>query len=114
MIDQQTLLAATTKLLLESLSSEDREKLLTTALTNVLTPKKDPRGYGYPELSPLQDAFNEAAKISAVRIVKEFFDRPEVVEKMRQAVADACNKAFSEEFTQRFANKMLDGLWVKD
>lgn len=110
MIDQATLQAATTKLLLDSMSAEDKEKLLTTALSNVLTPVRS-GGYPYNESSPLQDAFKNAAAVCAGKLVQEYFQTPEVQARVRALVVEAAEKAFAGDFITRLSSKMVDGLW---
>ena len=111
MIDQATLQAATTKLLLDSMSAEDREKLLTTALTHVLTPVKSGSWPHSKEESPLQEAFNRAATVAAGQIVQEYFKTPEVKSRLRKVVDESLDKAFDDKFANLIASKMVNGLW---
>ena len=111
MIDPATLQAATTKLLLDSMSAEDKDALLSKALTKVLTPERPLNHYGDAK-SPLQDAFDYAAKVAAAKQVGEYFQTPEVQARVKVFVAEAMEKAFTDDFVQKLATKMCDGLWA--
>ncbi len=110
MIDQATLQAATTKLLIDSMSTEDKDALLSKALASVLTPVRS-GGYPYTEKSPLQDAFDHAAQVAAAKHIHEYFGTPEVQERVRVFVVAAIEKAFTEDFIRKLTGKMIDGLW---
>ncbi len=112
MIDQATLQAATTKLLLDSMSAEDKDALLSKALATVLTPAKRTNIYA-SDTSPLQDAFDYAAKVAAAKQVGEYFQTPEVQARVKVFVAEAMEKAFTDDFVQKLATKMCDGLWAE-
>ncbi len=110
MIDQATLQAATTKLLIDSMSTEDKEALLSKALASVLTPVRS-GGHPYNQSSPLQDAFDRAAQVAAAKHVNEYFNTPEVQERVRVFVVAAIEKAFTEDFVNKLTSKMINGLW---
>jgi hypothetical protein len=110
MIDQATLQAATAKLLLDSMSAEDKDALLSKALTTVLTPARS--AYS-SEATPLQAAFDHAAKVAAAKQVGEYFQTPEVQARVKVFVAEAMEKAFTDDFVQKLATKMCDALWAE-
>lgn len=116
MIDPALLQAATAKLVLESLSTEDRERLLTDALTKVLTPVEQGSWPNKRTTSPLQDAFDEACRRAAARVVEEYFKRPEVVARVEVVITEAAKKAFEKEggIANELANRMASNLWRRD
>ncbi len=110
MIDPATLQAATTKLLLDSMSAEDKDALLSKALSSVLTPVRS-NGFYSNDKSPLQDAFDHSAKVAAAKQISEYFASPEVQARVRVFVTEAIEKAFTGDFVQKLADKMVNGLW---
>jgi hypothetical protein len=109
MIDDTALKTVTAKLLFESLTAEDREKLLTTALASLMEPQRT--AYSSTGKSRLQERFDDAAGIAAVQLLKEHFAVPEVRERVKVFVVAAMEKAFSEEFVQKLTERMISGLW---
>jgi hypothetical protein len=112
MIDQATLQAATTKLLLDSMSAEDKNALLSKALTTVLTPVRN--GYSSDNRSPLQVAFDDAAKDAAAKFISEYFTTPEVQARVKAFVTEAIEKAFTDDFVQKLSANMISGLWTRE
>lgn len=112
MINQELLLVTTSKVLLDSLSEEDKNKLLSDALTKVLTPvKKDRYSYG-SEQSPLEEAFETAAVHAGREMVREYFQLPEVREKVRTLIQAAMEKMFvNEQFIEEMALRMTRNMW---
>ncbi len=110
MIDDATLKNVTAKLLFESLTTEDREKLLVTALTSLMEPQPRTQ-FGGTTKSKLQEKFEDAAEIAAGRLLMEYFETPEVRERVKTFVIVAAEKAFSGEFVQKLTERMLNGLW---
>ena len=109
MIDDATLKSVTAKFLFDSLTPEDREKLLTAALASLMEPQRGQ--FGGTTKSRLQEKFNDVAEIAVTQLLKEYFATPEVNERVRSFAIAAAEKAFSEEFVQKLTKRMVDGLW---
>ncbi len=109
MIDEATMKSVTAKLLFESLTAEDREKLLTGALASIIEPQRGQ--YGVSQKSKLQDMFDNTAGVCANQIVVEHFKKPEVRERIEALVVQGVEQAFSGEFVERLTGRLLNGLW---
>ena len=109
MIDQDALQVATTKILLDSMSTEDRNQLLTKAIAHVLLPVRT--SYGGNLESPLQGAFHTACAVVAGELVREHLHTPEVKARLQLVVTEAVEKLLSGDFAEKLSRKLSDSLW---
>lgn len=101
--------------ILQTLSEERRGELLTEALKHLLTPER--KGYGQPEISPLQSAFNYQLTCVARDIAGEMLREPEVQARLRSLIVEAVEAAFStnrQRVIERVSDAVADVLAGKD
>lgn len=110
MIDETTMRGIVAKLMFESLTPEDREKMLTSALASLVEPQRDQFGRGK---SKLQETFDHAAAIAVGKLMREYFETPEVQARIKAFAVEAAEKAFAGGFSDKLAKKITDGLWKR-
>jgi 7-cyano-7-deazaguanine synthase in queuosine biosynthesis len=110
MMDDATLKTVTARILFESMTPEDREKLLTTAISTMLN---EPDGNNYHDRrTRLQRAFDNALALQATDLVRDYLKTPEVHARLRDVIAQATNKVFeSPTFVEGLAAKISASLW---
>lgn len=89
------------KQILESITPEARDKLVTDAI--VALNKTESRGYGYGKAeSPLQMAFNQAVSVAVNKLARELVEQSPV----RNRILEAAN-AFIEVFPEEYQEEEL-------
>lgn len=111
MISDDALKVVTAKLLFESLTAEDREKLLTDALSVAVSERYNPSSYS-DKRTKLQVAFENQVAILANKLVHDWLNEPEHKAKLREPIVAAVEKIItSEEFVSKLVDKMTGALW---
>lgn len=109
MLDDTALKAVTAKLLLDSMSAEDREQLLTKAIGSLFD-KNNPSNY-HDTRTRIQVVFDDQVRVVAANIVAEYFKTPEVQERVRSVLSAAVGKAFDTGIIDELAKRMTSRLW---
>ena len=105
-IDESAVKDVVAAAIMEQLGVEGRERLISAALTYLLTDPPKPQ-YGQASPSPLQQAFNMAAGVAAREIVqKEVAESPEFIAKVREHVGAAMAKIDEAEYTSYVADAL--------
>lgn len=112
MIDDATMKTIAAKLIFESLTAEDREKMLTSAIEKTLTPQNN--GYGRDNRSDLQRAFDHQVALQAEKLVHDHLLSTEVQARLKVFAVEATEKLLGADFVERLAKKMIEGLWSNE
>lgn len=112
MMDEDTLKVVTSRILLESMTREDRDKLLEGALKSLLTEPASRDIYSRDKRTKFQEAFDTAVAACAMTLIKEHLQTPEVRELLRVKIAAATEVVLNgAEFETRLAQRITAGLW---
>lgn len=96
-VDGPAMQAIVAAAILQQVGPEKRDELMTAAIKHLMTPGES-RGYGYaPPRSPLQQAFEEAVRHSADRIMHEEMEKPEYKSKLQEVVREAMMRSLEGE-----------------
>lgn len=110
MMDDATLKTVTARILYESMTAEDREKMLTNAIASLLTERAS-TNYN-DQRTKFQRVFDDALATHASQLVHEHLRTPEVHAKLQEVIAQACGKVFAADaFVEGLASKISAGLW---
>ena len=93
-VDNETMKTVMAKAILDSMTNEARDELLSKAVTDFITKKE---GGIYGAITPLQQAFADATRQVAREAIKQKLDEPEFKTLITSAVNEAITKAFEEE-----------------
>ena len=97
--------------ILDQLGDEGRTKLIERALTYLLT--EPPKGTydRFSPASPLQEAFNSAARIAAGEIVREFVAKdPAFIAKVHEKVGEAMSLIDEADYSSYVADSLGEAL----
>jgi uncharacterized membrane-anchored protein YjiN (DUF445 family) len=94
------------KAIMDSLTQENREKLITDAITQTLTKPEGGNSYA-PKRSPLQQAFDNAVETEARKYAAQVVSEDETFKaRIRQLFADVADKLFSDAMR----GEIVDGI----
>lgn len=97
-VDEAGMKAVIAKAILDTLTPEAREQLITNAIKETLTVPQSSGGYGRKERSPLQQAFDSAVYDAANRFAAQTLTNdPAFNEQLKGLFADVANKLFASE-----------------
>ena len=112
MMDEDTLKTVTARILFESMTKEDRDKLLEDALKNLLKEPVSRDMYSRDKRTKFQEAFDNAVAACALSLIKEHLQTPEVRELLSAKVAAATEAVLTgADFETRLAQRINAGLW---
>ena len=95
-IDSQSVQSIVSKAIVDSMSSEARERVIQQAVQHlVAAPKKEM--YAPQQPSPIQHAFNVAVQKAAVDVVREMVDEGDLKERIREMVREKVVDALTGE-----------------
>lgn len=91
----------------DSIGPEQRDALITSAITKLIEPRKD--SYGRTEASPLQEAFERAIGVATNRVVNEVLESDEQLKsKLREVVSDKLRDLLDDNYSlQRVVSEAL-------
>jgi hypothetical protein len=96
-IDSQAVQGIVTKAILDGFTSEQRNDLVTQAITHILsTPTDTPSGYGYKKQTVIEEAVGNAVRRSAVDVVREMLTEEPYLTQMRDSLTEAVANALSD------------------
>jgi hypothetical protein len=97
-IDDAAMKAMVAKSIVDSLTGEAREKLITDAIQSLLAAPRDGSNYYGSKISPLQQAFNSAVEQEARKYAADAISNdPVFKEQIAKLFADVAAKLFDEE-----------------
>lgn len=97
-VDDDAMKSVIAKSIVENLTPEARQALITEAVTNVLSTPKEGSGYYGNKKSPLQQAFDWAVENEARRYANEIIAKDETFRAQLQALfADVAKRIFETE-----------------
>ena len=115
MMEDATLRTVTARILFESMTPEDRDKLLTSAISAVLTVDENRDIYSKDRRTRFQRIFDDAVAHQASELVREHLKTPEIIDALRQTLAAATIKVIhSPEFVETMAKRIVEGLWSRE
>jgi SpoVK/Ycf46/Vps4 family AAA+-type ATPase len=91
---------------MQSVTQDNRDKLVREAVQHLLTPEKDYQGN---RRSPLQIAFDDALRVRAGKYIEERIDEY-IGEQIRSVVEEALRKAFEEERRMALVSNISDAI----
>jgi len=94
-VDNETMKIVMAKAILDSMTNEARDELLSKAVTDFIT-KKEGGAFG-TKVTPLEEAFAYATRQVAREAIKKKLDEPEFKTLITSAVNEAITKAFEEK-----------------
>lgn len=112
------------KAIMETITPEQRDSILTEAVAQLLTNEKVEFGRAQTGTNPLQLAFNEAVRVGTVKYVRQLVDQDQAIQKrIEEVVGDFLLKALGAEgaweldglnskITDAFAGALID--WAKE
>lgn len=111
-IKDEMMRGAVAKALLDSVTPETRDQLMISAISNLMKPQKNTRGYGDDEPSILQSAYNTAAYQIANQTAREWLEKDENFRaKIRDLLAKVTERFFaSPEALDGLAEKMASAM----
>lgn len=111
-IKDEMMRGAVAKALLDSVTPETRDQLMISAISNLMEPQKNKRGYGDDEPSILQSAYNTAAYQIANQTAREWLEKDENFRaKIRDLLAKVTERFFaSPEALDDLAEKMASAM----
>jgi len=92
--------------MMQALDQGKRDELIKEAIKHIIEKPKD--NYGTPRSSPLELAFHYAVDQAAKEIVSEEIKRPEVRDRIQEAVRVALTKFLD---TEKLGEAMANNLW---
>ena len=106
-LDSDALKAVIAQEILKTITPEDREKLMAQALVMLMSTEKDYNGR--PKGSPLEQAFNEQARIALNRMAREMLEADETFNaNCRSMIVDVSNRIFDSEIRDSVVTKIVD------
>ena len=109
-LDGPAMQAIVAAAILQQVGPEKRDELMTAAIKHLMTPGES-RGYGYaPPKSPLQQAFEEAGRHSADRIMHEEMEKPEYKSKLQDVVREAMMRSLEGEPREAMISRLAGAL----
>ncbi len=97
-LDGEALNAIVTKAILDQITAEQRKVILDQAVKALLSPKPDPYGYSRREITPVQAAFDNAVRQSAMKAAQTLVDDDvEFQGRLRNMVRDSMTKLLDSE-----------------
>lgn len=111
LIDDKTLNALATKAILDQLTPEARQELLTNAVASFFSEEEKPDAYSYgkPKKTKIQAAFDRALTSVIDRVLMDLMREPENMARIRAAGANALEK-FLTETSGALEGKLYDAL----
>lgn len=118
-VDPAAMQALVTKALFEGMTQEQKDSLITQALTALMTSSVRKNHWDPQPLSPLQEAFNNAASVIARQVAIRRLETDEQFKaSVEQLFTDLGKKLFASEFREklieRLANAVFHGLRGQD
>lgn len=93
-INDEAMMAVISKAVLQSITKERQEELLTKAVTSLLqAPREAGSRYGHRNKTVLQECFDDAAREVARKKCVEHLNKPDQLDKIERLVSDAAQKA---------------------
>lgn len=118
-LDAEAAASIASAAIFDSLSQDARDSVIKTAIEFLLTPEKNRNNYGAGE-TPLQQAFNNAIREVAFRIVKEKIENdPQVEEAILDLLGPLLTSAMKVE-GENYESKLADaigqalGVWLSN
>lgn len=97
-LDNDALASIASAAIFDSLSESARADILTQAVQYLITPVKNPNGYGAASASPLQEAFQRSLQQAAYKAVEEKIkDDPIVSKQIEDLLGPLVNGALESE-----------------
>lgn len=101
--------------IVQSLDKEKRDIIIQNSITQLLSVPKDNSYYGKNQLTPLQEAFNQAMHIKAKQYVVEYLDTdPSVKERLQGLVKEAIETIWNknrDKTVEKIANGIISGMY---
>lgn len=116
-LDQETLKSVVSEAIFTSLTEAQRQVMITSALSYLMTPQSSGYGSSRPSTTPIQEAFNHAVGGVANRIASDMLTNdPEISSKIKGLIEEAVAKIVGENranIIDKVANAIAEGLTKK-
>lgn len=108
-VDDAAMKSLVAKSIVDSLSPEAREQLITSAVTQTLTKPEEGRGYSSDKRSPLQRAFDGAVVQVASKYAEEIVATDEKFKSQIEGLfADVAKKLFDSDSRDEMVSALAD------
>lgn len=108
-LDQETLKSVVSEAIFTSLTEQQRAAMIQAALSYLMTPAEDHRGYG-AKTSPIQSAFNSALTGVANRIASEMLTADTTVQTHIKGLIEESVARMVSENRENTVNKIADAI----
>ena len=112
-LNDDALQALVSKAIVDTLTPEMRENLITSAVKDTLQKVESSGGYNSDRRSPLQRAFDSACRAEAERFAREQLENDPVFQEQLQGLfKDAAAKLFAAENRESLVSAMADTIRI--